>query len=126
MRKEIFEDEYGYDAWDVSRSIRCYFYIINSTQWKAATGKEPPGYTPNAADYTNAGLPWFDHYKDNVTAMNGAAALAGLASVKAKSVEFDEEWLFENDSIETPLVMSLGSAPGHADKSNTLATHQGK
>ena len=51
--------------------------------------------------------------------MNGAAALAGLVSVKAKSVEFDEEVLLENDSVETPFVVKLGSAPGHADKSNT-------
>ena len=119
MRQEIFEDEYGYDAWDVSRSSRCYVHVLNSTQWKAATGREPPGYTPNAADYTNAGLPWFDYYNDNATAMNGAAALAGLVSVKAKSVEFDEEVLLENDSVETPFVVKLGSAPGHADKSNT-------
>lgn len=109
MRQEIYEDEYGYDAWDVSQSSRCFVHILNSAQWKIATGKPVPGQQPSAADYTKAGLPWFEYYDDKLGALSGAKKLAGMDSVAAKGVKLGEKPLVENDVVNPQKTVSLGS-----------------
>ena len=55
MRQEIYEDEYGFDAWDASTRSRCFVHIINSVQLVHLTGCEPPSKPQTAQDYTAAG-----------------------------------------------------------------------
>lgn len=109
MRQEIYEDEYGYDAWDMSQSSRCFVHILNSTQWAIATGKPVPGQPPSAGDYTKAGLPWFDYYDDKLNALSGAKKLAGMDSVAAKGVKLGEKPLVENDAVKPQKIVPLGS-----------------
>lgn len=109
MRQKVYEDEYGYDAWDMSHSSRCFVHILNSAQWTAATGKPVPGQPPSAADYTNAGLPWFEYYDDKLGALNGAKKLAGMDSVAAKGVKLGEKPLVENDALKPQKIVSLGA-----------------
>jgi hypothetical protein len=98
MRQEIYEDEYGIDAWDTSASSRCFVHILNTAQWTAATGKPAPGKAPTASEYTKAGLPWFEYYADQ-PALPGSKTLAGLDSVAAKGVKKGETPLPENDPV---------------------------
>lgn len=109
MRQEIYEDEYGYDAWDMSQSSRCFVHILNSAQWKIATGKPVPGQPPSAADYTKVGLPWFEYYDDKLGALSGAKKLAGMDSVAAKGVKLGEKPLVENDVVNPQKIVPLGS-----------------
>ena len=85
MRQEIYEDEYGFDAWETSVRSRCFVHILNSVQYLAVCGVAPPTMPPTAAEYTRAGLPWFDYYGGDLTALEGSAKLAGLDSVAAKA-----------------------------------------
>ena len=85
MRQDIYEDEHGIDAWDTGASARCFVHLLNSQQFFAATGELPPTMPPTAKVYTDAGLPWFDHYGGDRTALDGAKKLAGMHSVAAKS-----------------------------------------
>ena len=41
----------------------------------AVTGAEPPNKPPTAADYSKAGLPWFDYYGGDKAALEGANVL---------------------------------------------------
>ena len=107
MRQEIYEDDYGYDAWDLNLSSRCFVHILNSTQWMVVTGRPAPGKPPTASDYTNSGLPWFDYYDDSLNALDGAKKLAGLDSVAAKAVKLGNKPLTANQSIKQPTVISL-------------------
>lgn len=109
MRQEIYEDEYGYDAWDMSKSSRCFVHILNSAQWTTATGKPVPGQQPSASDYTKAGLPWFEYYDDKLGALSGAKRLAGMDSVAAKGVKLGEKPLVENDAVTPQKIVPLGS-----------------
>lgn len=109
MRQEIYEDEYGYDAWDMSKSSRCFVHILNSAQWTIATGKPVPGQPPSAADYTNARLPWFEYYDDKLCALSGAQKLAGMDSVAAKGVKFGEQPLKQNEAVKPSKLVHLGS-----------------
>lgn len=109
MRQTIYEDAYGYDAWDLSISSRCFVHILNSAQWMHATGRPAPGQPPSAADYTNAGLPWFEYYDDRLVALGGAKKLAGVDSVAAKGVKLGEQPLVKNDPAKPQNVVALGS-----------------
>ena len=98
MRQQLYEDEYGYDAWDRTQSSRCFVHILNSRQWNAATDKAMPAKPPSSARYVNAGLPWFDYY-DEAPAVEGSAILRGLASVLHLGRKKQETPIPENESV---------------------------
>jgi hypothetical protein len=107
MRQEIYEDDYGYEAWDFSASSRCFVHILNSAQWETATGKQAPGKPPSAADYTKAGLPWFEYYDDKHTAVGSTPKLAGLDSVAAKGIKLGEKPLLDNEPTNPTKVVPI-------------------
>ena len=81
MRQEIYEDDYGIDAWETEAYSRCFVHILNSVAFFHVTGHSPPLRPPTAWEYTEAGLPWFDYFDAELTALEGAKELAGLESV---------------------------------------------
>lgn len=112
MRQEIYEDKYGMGAWDTSVSSRCFVHILNSDQWRGATGKAAPGVPVSASQYANARLPWFEYYDDSLNALTGSKVLAGMDSVAAKGIKLGEMPLPENEPIQSPVVIPLGSGVG--------------
>ncbi len=110
MRQEIYEDDYGLDAWETAAFSRCYVHIVNSQVYQELTGHPPPTEAPTAKAYTQAGLPWFEYYAENATALPGSQTLAGLDSVAAKGVKKGDTLLPENDPVEPVHVKKLGAA----------------
>ena len=108
MRQEIYEDEYGFDAWDLDASSRCFVHILNSNQWNNVTGKPIPGSPPSAVDYTEAGLPWFEFYDDKSNPLQGSTKLAGLDSVAAKTLKLGEKPMKNNEAVTPTKINSLG------------------
>jgi hypothetical protein len=108
MRQEIYEDEYGFDAWDLDASNRCFVHILNSDQWNNVTGKPIPGSPPSAVDYTEAGLPWFEYYDDKLNALDGAGKLSGLDSIAAKTIKLGGKPLKDNETVKPAKIHSLG------------------
>lgn len=107
MRQEIYDDDYGLDAWDEEHTSRCFVTIANSMQWLAITGELPPTSPPTARQYTDAGLPWFDYYDGDRTAISGSETLAGLKSVARTGLEKGESPFAENDPIDVSEVVRL-------------------
>ena len=105
MRQEIYKDHYGFDAWDRSVWSRCFVHILNSVQFFQVSGAAPPAKPPTAWEYTSAGLPWFDYYDGDRTALDGAEKLAGLDSVAAKRLKKGEEFLADNDAVHPEVVV---------------------
>ena len=108
MRQEIYEDEYGLEAWDASVRSRCFVHILNSVQFFDVTGARPPSKPPTAREYTAAGLPWFDYYGGDLKALEGAQELAGLDSVAVKKLKKGEGVLADNEPVEPKVVKTLG------------------
>ena len=108
MRQEIYEDRHGFDAWDWSARSRCFVHILNSVQFLQVTGVEPPARPPTARDYTEAGLPWFEYYGGDLTALDGAKKLAGLDSVAARKLKQGEGVLPDNDPASPAVVKRVG------------------
>ena len=108
MKQKIYEDTYGYDKWDQTHSSRCFVHLLNSTAYRAVTGKEPPVGVPTAADYTAAGLPWFDLYDEHKGAVVGSDKLAKVDSVAALGIKKGENPLPENTPLPVaPTVIGL-------------------
>lgn len=82
MQQDIYEDEFGIDAWDLENRQRTFVMLANADQWIQITGEIPPLSPISADDYTKAGLPWFDYYDGDRKAINGAKALGKLKSIK--------------------------------------------
>ena len=107
MRQEIYEDEYGIDAWDTSNGSRCFVHIVNSVQLLHLTGCQPPSKPPTAQDYTRARLPWFDCYGGDLKALEGAKKLVELDSVASVKLKKGEGFLPDNDPVTPAVVKRL-------------------
>ena len=107
MRQEIYEDDYGLDAWDQRHPVRCFVSIVNSTQWMAITGERPPNKPPTAMDYTDAGMPWYDYYDADREAVSGSEILKSVKSVSKISKEKGEAVLPDDETKTVPRVVSL-------------------
>ncbi len=114
MRQTIEVDDYGVGVWDQARGLRCFVHLLNGRQWQAATGEPPPGKPPTAADYTRAGLPWFEHYGEGES-LAGSSVLANLDSVAAKVIKQDGAPLADNEAVNPVKVVKLGATNAVAD-----------
>jgi hypothetical protein len=108
MHQEIYEDEYGFDAWDLEASSRCFVHILNSSQWSDVIGKPVPAQPPSAVDYTQAGLPWYEYYDDKSKKLDGSEKLSGLDSVAAKTFKLGKKPIKDNEAVNPAKIQSLG------------------
>jgi hypothetical protein len=102
MRQQIYLDHFGFEAWDRSHSSRCFVHLCNSLVWQSITGQLPPYPPPTAKSYSKAGLPWFDHYRDDVEAAPGSSTLAELKSVSQTSQTKLDHAVPENEAFTLP------------------------
>lgn len=80
MKQKVYEDSYGLDTWRQKDPQQVVIYIINSEQFKAITGIEPPDTPVDAATYTNYGFPWFDLYDEQKTDLPASNTLNNVKS----------------------------------------------
>lgn len=99
MRQQIFDDPYGFDAWDRDARSHCFLHIANSLSWRAITGEAPPTIPPTAAQYTEYRMPWFDYWDSELEALGGADKLKGLKSVAQLDLEKPKKLLPENQPV---------------------------
>lgn len=114
MRQEIYDDERAFDDWDLRTRSRCFVHLANALVWRAVTGREPPSTPPTAAEYTRAGLPWFEYYAADRKALEGGEALEGLKGIAELSRTRGDAPLPENESVDPGRIVRLreGLAPG--------------
>lgn len=109
MKQQIFEDNFGFEKWDTSRSSRCFVHILNSAQYAGVTGKKPPHKPPSAEAYSNAGLPWFEYYDEQKAALAGSTVLANLDSVAAATVKKEMKSMPDNEPVIPKVIVQIPS-----------------
>lgn len=89
-------------------------YRSDWAMFDAIFGEQSPTYMPSPAspptakEYTEAGLPWFDYYDDNLKALKGSRKLKKLKSVAQFRKE--KSLLPENESTQPRKVIHLSPA----------------
>ncbi len=112
MIQEIFQDPHEFDVWETRHSSRCFVHITSSLAWRAVTGEDPPTTPLTSREYNDHGMPWFDYYDGDKTALEGAKKLAGVKSVKQMGEEKGEHPLPENETVVPKQVIKLGAGSG--------------
>jgi hypothetical protein len=107
MRQEIYVDVRDFADWDRTQRSRCFVHLLNSLAWRSVTGTEPPPTPVTAAEYTRAGLPWFEYYAGDTEALIGSAKLGKAKSVAQLGAERDDNPLPENDTVDPARVIEL-------------------
>jgi hypothetical protein len=108
MRQQIYADPHGLDAWDQSISNRSFVTLVDALHWREITGEAPPTKPPTAADYTKAGLPWFDYYAADLETLGGAQALTLVKSMAEMAAEKGEQVLGADGEVNPATIISIG------------------
>ncbi len=82
IEQKVYPDPHGLEAWDRKNFIDVTILIVNSTEFRAITGADPPPSPISAADYERTGLPWFKLYDEELRDLSGAPRLKGLKTVR--------------------------------------------
>ncbi|MFK0043692.1 hypothetical protein ACIQU4_06240 [Streptomyces sp. NPDC090741] len=107
MRQEVYRDERPLSDWAGEAAGRVFVHLVPPPAWSRITGEPAPPSPVDRAAYTNAGLPWFDHYDESGTDLAPSGTLAGVKPVG--------DWLGDDHDPWTPpvpgQVKPLGNAP---------------
>jgi hypothetical protein len=102
MRQLVYPDPYGVDAWDVHQSVPAFVHLVNTAEYRAITGAEPPGTPVDARVYTEHGLPWFDLYDEEAGDIAASPTLERVRSVGALEGEGVGGPPEEDEQLEIP------------------------
>jgi hypothetical protein len=80
IRQNLYPDRYGLETWDPAARTVARIHILNSLQYEAVTGMEPPPSPIDAATYSQYGLPWFELYDEEHGRLEATDALKAVAS----------------------------------------------
>lgn len=64
MTQSIYPDPHGVATWDEKNRGEVVIRIVNSEQYRAITGIDPPPTPVDARDYTAQGYPWYKVYDE--------------------------------------------------------------
>ncbi len=81
IRQRIYADDRPLSDYDTSRTLRLFVTILDAVAWRHVTGEPPHTPPPTAKEYADAGIPWFDVYDADVSAVGGAPDLAAMQPV---------------------------------------------
>lgn len=83
IEQEIYEDDRPLEHWDRAHPARVYVHLLNSHDWMRVTGEAPPETPITIEAYRRAGIPWFDHYRDDLESRPGGEGFEGVKSIGA-------------------------------------------
>ena len=79
---------------------------------------------PTAADYTKAGMPWFDYYAADLETLGGSQVLASVKGVAEMALEKDEQVLDPDGEVNPDTIIHLG--PGKSAYAKGRPVREGK
>ena len=53
------------------KMVRCFVHLVNSEHYQAITGEPTPHKPITQREYLDAGIPWFEHYKERNALQGG-------------------------------------------------------
>jgi hypothetical protein len=108
MRQVIHPDPFNFDDRDFAAADRVFVTLVHAKDWKKVTGEAAPNKPPTAKEYSQAGLPWFEHYGKDQSALPGSQTLAGVTSVANLFKKFTGATLPNSEDVETGSPNAIG------------------
>ena len=108
MHQDIELDPFDLDDWDFAAADRVFVTLVHAKDWKKITGEAAPNEPPTAKEYSQAGLPWFEHYGKDQSALPGSVTLAGVKSVANLFKKFTGATLPNSEDVETGSPKAIG------------------
>jgi hypothetical protein len=90
MKQKIYPDPYGIETWDRDNCGKIFIHIVNSTEFSAITGFDPPPTPIDAKTYTEYGLPWFELYDETEGDVPASERLSKAKTISARDAERGE------------------------------------
>lgn len=90
ITQKIYPDPYGLDVWEAEPFARANVLLLNSEQYRDATGRDAPRSPLDAQTYARLGLPWFELYEEDRADLPPSRRLAGVKTVGRAETE-DED-----------------------------------
>lgn len=93
VQQKIYPDPFGIATWDPQLSGGVVVHLVNSTQYRELTGREPPPSPIDAKTYAELGLAWFELYDDDRADVEAPERLAGLKAAGDDETPLDPRGL---------------------------------
>lgn len=87
VTQRVYPDPYGIETWNMANAGSVFIHILNSRQYRAVTGREPPPTPLDAKTYLEHGFPWFELYDEPEGDVPASERLSRLKSVQELEAE---------------------------------------
>jgi hypothetical protein len=91
IQQKIYPDHRGIDTWDQETSGETFIHVLNSRQYRAVTGQDPPPSPVTPELYTSLGLPWFELYDEHLGDVPAGEPFGDVKSLREREEERGEE-----------------------------------
>ena len=108
MRQVIERDPFKLKDWDLAAADRVFVTLVHAKDWKKITGEAVDNEPPCARAYSMAGLPWFEYYGKDQSALPGSAVLAGVESAASLFKQFTGATMPNSEDVETGIPKPIG------------------
>ena len=89
ITQKLYPDPFGLEVWDPSNAGSVTVHLVNTEQYQAITGSDPPPSPIDAATYTAYGFPWFALYDEQRGHLPPSARLGDVESVGSRDARID-------------------------------------
>jgi hypothetical protein len=100
LRQKIYADPYGLSTWDATHYASIQVHIVNSADYAALTGRDPPPSPIDSRTYAELGLPWFDLYDERRADVEASRRLTDVRSLGDLEGRHDESVDIGADQVE--------------------------
>ncbi len=101
IEQKIYPDPHGVDTWDPQNFGSLWVHLLNSEEYQAVTGREPPPTPIDARTYTEYGFPWFELFDEERGDVPPSERLASVKGVRERQAERGEVDAGEGE-VEVP------------------------
>ncbi|MET7478462.1 hypothetical protein ABZT17_29425 [Streptomyces sp. NPDC005648] len=108
MRQEVYEDDRPLTDWAREPAGRVFVHLVTPPEWRRITGEAPPPSPVNRAEYTRAGLPWYDYYDQDAEDLAPTDALEAVKPVGDWLGDDHEPWQAPSPDQVKPLKDAAG------------------
>jgi len=114
IKQKIYPDPYGIDTWKQDCPVSIFVHIVNSQQYRAITGNDPPSSPIDAEAYTSRGFPWFDLYEEGKADVTAPESLTTVRTVAERDRELGAKSSETSiDVSHTQVIRIRNHEPGH-------------